>query len=143
LGYKPTPGERPYYALVNTDKAHPISWLAWEHEKAPERVPEHSGLLIAQMAPQYSFDHWQTPAEELVSDVANLVAALIDEPLHEPIFTDIHAWPYALPAEKADAHALNTLTLPYGLAFCGDAFVGGRIHLALEHGIEVAHQLPG
>ena len=34
LGYRPMPEERPYYALVNTDKAHTISWLAWEHEKA-------------------------------------------------------------------------------------------------------------
>jgi len=141
LGYKPTPRERAYYALVNTDKAHPISWLAWEHEKAAERVPEDCGLLIAQMAPQYSLDHWQAPAEELVSNVANLVAALIDEPLHEPIFSDMHSWRYALPAEKTEANALNTLTLPYRLAFCGDAFVGGRVHLALEHGIEVAQQL--
>jgi predicted NAD/FAD-dependent oxidoreductase len=27
------------------------------------------------------------------------------------------------------------------LAFCGDAFVGGRVHLALEHGVEVAGML--
>jgi renalase len=53
----------------------------------------------------------------------------------------MHRWRYALPAEKAEAYALNTLTFPYGLAFCGDAFVGGRVHLALEHGIEVAQQL--
>jgi len=31
--------------------------------------------------------------------------------------------------------------MPLGLAFCGDAFVGGRVHLALEHGVEVARQL--
>ena len=145
LGYKPIPRTRPYYALVNTDKAHPISWLAWEHEKAPERVPEQTGLLIAQMAPQYSLNHWQTPAEEVISDVAKLVAVLIDEPMietiFEPVFTDIYNWRYALPAEKADVQSINTLALPYGLAFCGDAFVGGRVHLALEHGVEVAHQL--
>ncbi|MGZ6356515.1 MAG: NAD(P)/FAD-dependent oxidoreductase, partial [Ktedonobacteraceae bacterium] len=40
LGYRPIPLERPYYALVNTDKAHAVSWLAWEHEKTLERVPE-------------------------------------------------------------------------------------------------------
>ena len=141
LGYKPRPRERPYYALVNTDKGHAISWLAWEHEKAAERVPEDCGLLIAQMAAQYSLDHWQTPAEELVSDVANLVAALIDEPLHEAVFSDMHRWRYALPAEKAEANGLNAVTLAHGLAFCGDGFVGGRVHLALEHGIEVAQQL--
>ncbi len=135
------PGTRPYYALVNTDKAHAISWLAWEHEKAPERVPEGAGLLIAQMAPQYTQEHWQTPGEELVSDVAQRVRALIDEPLPAPIFTDIQRWRYALPAEKADANQLNTITLPLGLAFCGDAFVGGRVHLAIEHGTMVARQL--
>jgi renalase len=141
LGYRPTPQLRPYYALVNTDKAHAISWLAWEHEKAPERVPEGTGLLIAQMAPQYSHEHWHTPDEALVQDVAQRVAALIDEHLPRPIFTDVQRWRYALPSERADASALNALALPYALAFCGDAFVGGRVHLALEHGVSVAQQI--
>jgi renalase len=141
LGYRPAPQARPYYALVNTDKAHAISWLAWEHEKAPERVPEGAGLLIAQMAPQYSRDHWQEPGDAIISDVANRVATLLNEPLTKPVFTDIYRWRYALPAEKADAQQLNAIALPIGLAFCGDAFVGGRIHLALEHGIAVARQL--
>ncbi|HEY6286258.1 MAG TPA: FAD-dependent oxidoreductase [Ktedonobacteraceae bacterium] len=143
LGYRPLTQKRPYYALVNTDKAHVISWLAWEHEKAPERVPEGAGLLIAQMAPQYSQDNWHKPDAELIDDVANRIAVLLNEPLNKPIFSDIYRWRYALPAEKADAEQLNTKTLPVGLAFCGDAFVGGRVHLALEHGVEVARQLLG
>lgn len=138
LGYSLTPKDRPYYALVNTDKAHPISWLAWEHEKSPARAPANTGLLIAQMAPHYSRDHWQQPDAEIIHDVASKVTALVNEHLTEPAFTDIQRWPYALPSEKADAAALNTLTIPYALAFCGDAFVGGRVHLALEHGIAVA-----
>jgi renalase len=141
LGHRPRPQPRPYYALVNTDKAHAISWLAWEHEKGPERVPEGTGLLIAQMAPQYSHEHWDTPDEALVQDVAQRVVALIDEQLLPPIFTDVQRWRYALPFEKADATALNRLTIPHGLAFCGDAFVGGRVHLALEHGVSVAQSL--
>jgi renalase len=143
LAYTPGPRLRPYYALVNTDKAHPISWLAWEHEKAPERVPPNHGLLIAQMAPGYSREHWQTPAQELLRDVAERVRLLLNEPLDRPIFTDIQYWLYALPSTLADARALNNLTMPMGLAFCGDAFVGGRVHLALEHGCEVARQLAG
>jgi renalase len=138
LGYRSVPRARPYYALVNTDKAHAISWLAWEHEKSPARVPEHAGLLIAQMAPGYSRESWERPREEIFSDVARQVAALIDEALPEPVFTDIVRWQYALPAERADADELNKLAMPMGLAFCGDAFVGGRVHLTLEHGIEVA-----
>ncbi len=143
LGYRPMPQVRPYYALVNTDKAHAISWLAWEHEKAPERVPEGAGLLIAQMAPQYSQDNWQKETPEIMSDVANRVSLFLDESLGSPIFTGIYRWRYALPAVRADAGQLNGITMPVGLAFCGDAFVGGRVHLALEHGVEVARQLIG
>ncbi len=141
LGYAPVPKTRPYYALVNTDRAHPVSWLAWEHEKSPARTPHNTGLLIAQMAPQYSRDHWQKADAEIILDVASRVAVLIDEPLPAPLFSDIQRWHDALPAEKADAAALNTLTIPYGLAFCGDAFVGGRVHLALEHGMTVAQSI--
>jgi renalase len=134
---------RPYYALVNTDKAHAISWLAWEHEKAPERVPLGAGLLIAQMAPQYSQDNWHMPDAELIGDAAHRISTLLDEPLDKPFFSDVYRWKYALPTEKANAEQLNALTLPIELAFCGDAFVGGRAHLALEHGVEVARQLIG
>jgi len=141
LGYQPRPRERPYYALVNTDKAHAISWLAWEHEKALERVPEGAGMLIAQMAPQYSHDNWHIPDAEIASDVAHRITTLLDEPLNDPFFSDIYRWKYALPTEKANAEQLNSLTLPIGLAFCGDSFVGGRVHLVLEHGVEVARQL--
>jgi renalase len=141
LGFRVRPQPRPYYALVNTDKAHAISWLAWEHEKAAERVHNNAGLLIAQMAPQYSREHWETQSDELLRDVAARVSALLNESLTEPAFTDITRWQYALPSAKADAHALNEATVPAGLAFCGDAFTGGRVHLALEHGIEVAEQL--
>ncbi len=141
LGYRPTPQIRPYYALVNTDKGHPISWLAWEHEKAHERVPQGTGLLIAQMAPSYSKEHRETPHTQLFQDVSQLVSKLVDEQLETPFFTDVQYWRYALPAEKANADALLALSLPLGLAFCGDAFVGGRAHLALEHGVHIAQRL--
>lgn len=141
LGYQPCPRSRPYYALVNTDKGHPISWLAWEHEKSSARVPAGTGLLIAQMAPQYSQQHRHTPNNLLTQDIALLIADLIDEALPAPIFSDVDHWQYALPASKADAQQINHHTIPRGLAFCGDTFVGGRVHLALENGMMVAHQL--
>jgi renalase len=141
FGYKPRPTIRPYYALVNTDRAHAISWLSWEHEKNPERAPADAGLLMAQMASHYSQEHWQATDEDIYRDVAPRIASLIDEALPDPYFTDIQRWRYALPTQKANANALNAATLPSGLAFCGDGFVGGRVHLALEHGIKIAHQL--
>lgn len=143
LGYRPAPRTHPYYALVNADKAHALSWLAWEHEKAPERVPAQAGLLIAQMAPYYSRQWWQAPSDEIIRDVAKRVATLLDESLPSPCFTDLCHWRYALPAEMADVEQLNAIALPLGLAFCGDAYVGGRVHLALEHGVAVARQIVG
>jgi len=141
LGYRQRPRTRPYYALVNTDKAHALSWLAWEHEKAAERVPGGAGLLIAQMAPQYSQEQWDTPDEQLVEDAAERVVTLLDEQLGQPVFRDVQRWRYALPVEKASGDEVNGAALPNGLAFCGDAFVGGRVHLALEHGVEVAKRM--
>jgi hypothetical protein len=141
LGYQPTPQTRPYYALVNTDKRHPISWLAWEHEKDAERVPAGAGLLLAQMAPAYSTQHMQATDEEIVRDTARLVAELIQEELPKPVFSDVQRWSYGLPSQKANGDLLNVRTMPQHLAFAGDAFVGGRLHLALEHGITVGHQI--
>jgi len=141
LGYHTRLQVRPYYALVNTDKGHPISWLAWEHEKASERVPAGGSMLIVQMAPSYSQLHRDDPSANLVHEVAELTAALIAEKLPAPDFTDVQPWHYALPVQQADANALNALTISHGLAFCGDAFVGGRVHLALEHGLHVGRQL--
>ena len=100
-------------------------------------------MLIAQMAPQYSHDNWHMADSEIISDVAHRITALLDEPLDNPFFSDVYRWKYALPSEKADAEQLNALAMPLGLAFCGDAFVGGRVHLALEHGVEVAQALDG
>src|SRR5215469_10076555 len=119
LGYRPRPRVRAYYALVNTDKAHAISWLAWEHEKTAERVPEGTGLLIAQMAPQYSQEHWDTLDERLVEEAAERVVTLIDEQPGKLVFWDVQRWRYALPAEKADGDSVNAVALPSGLAFCG------------------------
>ncbi len=130
----------PWYALVNIDKAHPISWLAREEEKAPERVPGAGTLLIVQMAPDYSRQHWETPDPQLGRAVLLLASTLLATSLPEPDFSDVTRWPYALPATTADAEALNQLTRPLGLIFAGDAFAGGRAHLALEQGLQAARR---
>ena len=100
-------------------------------------------MLIAQMAPHYSLHNWHMADNEIISDVSHRITDLLDEPLDNPCFSDLYRWKYALPAQKADAEQLNAIAMPLGLAFCGDAFVGGRVHLALEHGVEVARQLIG
>lgn len=131
--------ERPFYALINDDRQHAITWLALEHVKAPERCPPNHSLLIAQMAPQWSRDHWDTPVEALLPDLTALVGALLGEDLLDPLWCDRQGWRYALPAARADFDKLNRIGSPHGLFFAGDYTADkGRVHLAIEHGWRVA-----
>ncbi|GER82129.1 FAD-dependent oxidoreductase [Thermogemmatispora aurantia] len=133
----------PYYALVNSDKTHPISWLAREEEKSPERVPPAWTLLIVQLAPDYSRAHWSWDDQALAAATTTLVSALLGQPLPAPHFYDVQRWPLALPEPERllDAETLHRVSAPYGLFFSGDAFTGGRVHLALAQGQESALRL--
>jgi renalase len=131
------PSTRPFYALVNIDRAHPISWLALEHAKGPDRCPPGHSLLIVQMAPRWSLDHWETPAEELERLVAEQAGALLGEDLRAPLWSDVQRWRYALPDSGADFETLNASGS--GLFFAGDYTAGqGRVHLAIESGWRAA-----
>jgi predicted NAD/FAD-dependent oxidoreductase len=135
--------ERPYYALVNTDKAHEIGWLAREECK-PGRVPDGESLLVVQMSPEWSEAHFDDPRSEIVPGVAETVADLVgDDRLREPDWTDDAGWRHALP-DAAAARELIRSGESAGLYFAGDWVVGkGRVHEALWNGIETAGRIDG
>jgi renalase len=131
------PIERPFYALVNVDRQHPMAWLALEHTKGSERCPPGHSLLIAQMAGPFSMQQWDAPAEELASAVIEIVSMALGEDLRPPLWYDRQGWRYALPDGMANPAVLNTTQT--GLFFAGDYTVGlGRIHLAIRSGQEIA-----
>jgi renalase len=128
--------DRPFYALINADKQHPIAWLALEHAK-PGRDTNGQRVLIAQMAPQWSVEHWEDDPAAAAHTVAGLVSDLLDEDLRTPRWWDRQGWRYAQPDSGCDFAALNG-ALP-GLYFAGDYTAGqGRAHLAIEQGWRVA-----
>jgi renalase len=131
---------RPFYALVNIDRSHPISWLALEHDKGAQRCPPGHSLLIAQMAPQWSVDHWDILDEQIGPVVAGLIGDLLSEDLDEPLWCDRHGWRYALPDGAASIQALDAPEL--GLFFAGDYTAGqGRVHIAIEQGWSAAERI--
>jgi predicted NAD/FAD-dependent oxidoreductase len=128
---------RPYYALINTDRQHPIAWLALEHTKGEQRCPAGHSLLIAQMSPHFSSTSWDAPIEQIGPQVNQLVGDLLAEDLGPPLWADRQGWRYALPDGKASAAELDTPKL--GLFFAGDYSAGlGRVHVAIEEGWRAA-----
>lgn len=141
--------ELPWYAIVNTDRAHAVSWLACEHDK-PGRAPDGVGLLIAQMADGWSGAHWDALANGQLAwgdgvptpvvEVAAMVGALVGQELGAPLWVYLQRWRYALPDSGLDAAALNAAG--DGLYLAGDMAAGlGRVHLAIESGWGAAAQI--
>jgi len=127
---------RPYYALVNTDRGHDISWLGVENDKGPSRAPEGVLALVAQMAVPFSEAHYNDPPDELATVADQQVRELLGVDLGEPLWHDHARWRYAKPAETVD---LATLNKDHdGLFFAGDYTTGWRLHLALQNGLDVA-----
>jgi renalase len=134
------PLAQPFYALVNIDRAHPISWLALEHAKGPEHCPPGHSLLVAQMGARWSIDRWQAPDHELAGEALALAGDLLGETLIQPLWSDVYRWPYALPDAGADFETLNSGAS--GLFFAGDYTAAlGRVHLAIESGWRAAEAI--
>ncbi len=128
---------RPFYALISSDRGHPIAWLALEHDKGPQRCPPGHSLMIAQMAPAYSLEHWDVALEQLVAPVAALVGDVLGEDLDQPLWADRQGWKFALPDGIAEPNTIDAPEL--GLFFAGDFTAGqGRVHLAVEQGWRTA-----
>ncbi|WP_439027154.1 NAD(P)/FAD-dependent oxidoreductase [Haloarchaeobius sp. DT45] len=133
--------DRPWYALVNPDREHPVGWLSREECK-PGHVPDGESLLVAQMSPDWSVDHYDDPTDEAAGAVATLVAGLLDDDrLAEPDWVDSQGWRYALPDDAVAADAARCAE-DAGLFVAGDWVVGeGRVHLAFENGRSVGTRI--
>jgi renalase len=130
----------PWYALVDPDHAHPVGWLSREECK-PGHVPDGESLLVAQMSPDWSVEHYDDDTETAASDAAALVADLLDDDRYrDPDWVDSQGWRYALPEDAAsdDVQAAEDA----GLYCAGDWIVGdGRVHRAFENGRTVGDRL--
>jgi predicted NAD/FAD-dependent oxidoreductase len=140
LGFDRPLTARLYYALLNTDRAHAISWLGLEHAK-PGHTPSGQAVLVVQMSGGYSLARWDTAAPELIQEVAALASALLGEDLTAPDWSDVQRWRYSQPDVLADPRSLNGVI--DGLWFAGDYLRGGRLHLAAETGHDAAHSAIG
>jgi predicted NAD/FAD-dependent oxidoreductase len=145
LAYPRRP-ELPWYALINSDRRHPIAWLACEHVK-PGRAPAGVGLLMAQMAPAWSERYWDALPKgtyghglpDAILAVHMLLRPLISADLGAPLWADAHRWRYALPDAACGPAADGGRA---GIYLAGDMLPGqGRVHLAIESGWAAAERI--
>jgi renalase len=131
----------PYYALVNTDKEHPVGWIAREECKAGH-VPDGESLLVVQASHDWSIDNYDDDPAENVALLADYTAEIVgDQRLTEPQWTDHQGWRYALPAEGVERAPLQSAESA-GLYCLGDWVVGeGRLHAALANGLEIGERV--
>jgi hypothetical protein len=133
--------DRPWYALVNTDRDHAIGWLSREECK-DGHVPDGESLLVVQMSPDWSSTHYDDPVEAAADEVADRVATLLDDDrLASPDWVDDQGWRYALPDAGAAREVLRRGE-EAGLYFAGDWVAGeGRVHRAFWSGHEAGERI--
>jgi len=133
--------DREWYGLVNTDDAHEVGWLSREACK-DGHVPGGEELLIVQMAPDWSVDHYDDDASKQTAVAAEHAASLLDDDrLLEPEWTDTQGWRYALPDERVDPEPVAAAR-DAGLHVAGDWVAGeARVHAAVESGLAAADEI--
>ncbi|MDF9745360.1 NAD(P)/FAD-dependent oxidoreductase [Natrinema salsiterrestre] len=133
--------ERPYYALVNTDKDHEVGWVGRE-ERKPGHVPDGESLLIVQANHEWSVERYDEGAAANLEELAALTADLLDDDrLRDPDWTDHQGWRYALPDDGVARDPLQ-LAESHDLYCLGDWVAGeARLHAALRNGLEVADRV--
>jgi hypothetical protein len=142
LGY-PFELDLPYYALVNTDKAHPVGWIGREECK-PGHVPDGESVLVVQANHEWSVERYDDPPAENVAALADHAASVVgDDRLAEPSWTDHQGWRYALPEAGLDGGAREAAEAA-GVYPVGDWVAGeARLHAALRSGLEAGERLAG
>lgn len=131
------PGD--FFALVNSDRKHDIAWLCFENDK-PGHVPEGTTVLVVQMSPSWSAEHFDVPPQDWLDEVIGKVSTLLHCEL--PVtWTDTQRWKFAHPGSKLEWREIEAAE-SHGLFFAGDSLVGkGRVGKVAETGLEAADRI--
>jgi len=135
LGYDHCLPETPYFALLDPEQRHPLTWLSIESAKDSSRKPS----IVAQLSREASVREYERTDEELVQMVSTYIVRLFGEQCLQPTASDVMRWKYSQPESYSDVETAN----PAGstLLIAGDSLLGGRVEDAYEVGVRVANRL--
>lgn len=128
------------YGWINSDTDYPIAWLSREEAK-PGHVPEGQRVVICQMQPWWTKQHFHDPVDSLVPEVAAYSARILGNEANSFDWYDHQRWRYARPqtrlslmdARRGEAH---------GLFLAGDFLAEqAGVPEALHQGLEAARRI--
>jgi renalase len=133
-----------FYALINSDREHDISWVSLESEKkgriAEEK--ENSSLFIVQMSDKFSSKccNSNLTNDDINSSIIEKLKSLLpqlNQNNSKVSFTDSKLWKYALPKNKISQELVDKFR-EKNIFIIGDCLWGkGRVDGAILTGIEL------
>jgi renalase len=117
-----------WYALLNVDKRHDITWLAFEEHK-PGHVPDEMSGVVIHMSSEWTVRNRTNPTRARIA--LDQCRGVLDVALPEPLWCEERYWELGLPTLP-----IGDVQSPEdGLFLCGDGYSGGGLDLAMESGI--------
>jgi predicted NAD/FAD-dependent oxidoreductase len=135
LGYA-APFSGNFFAVIDPEQRHPLTWLSVESAKCAGRAPEGHSAMVAQMSPDYSRSRYDAPDEQIIHETAKDVERLLGAEFSSPVASDVKRWRYSQPEATIAYETLNPRLTD--LYVCGDGTRGGRLEFAYESGLQAA-----
>jgi renalase len=132
--------EKDFYALINSDREHAISWISIENEKQG-RIPENkknSLCLIIQMSDNFSNNFENAESQTVTSKIKEELFCLLPELKDSKlIFENLKLWRLALPINSIDEKILKD-SYEKGFFIIGDSLLGkGRVDGSIQTGFDL------
>lgn len=129
-----------FYALVNTDRKHAISWVSIENNKKGHISDKDILVLIAQSSHDYSVEMQKNNfnEEKIIFGIRNELFNLLPSLKGKKIaFENLKKWKYALPCNAIESEIIQQLNKKR-IFFLGDGLLGkGRLDFCLKTGISL------
>jgi renalase len=141
LGFERELPEHGYFALLDPEQRHPLTWLSIESSKCRGRAPSGCTAMVAQLGPQYSKANFESTDDSIVSTTLDYIERLYGKEWDRPAVRRVRRWRYSQPETTALFQRANSGKR--NLIIAGDAVAGPRVEYAYESGIWAANAILG
>lgn len=132
-----------FFALINSDRKNPISWVCVENEKNRAYLESKDDLLlVVQMSDEFSTQHQNAEKEKVLKIILENLFKLFPSLKNKSVkFQDLKLWGHALPNGKLSESLIKDLG-ERNLFVIGDCTIGkGRVDEAMLTGVNLYEQL--